>query len=365
MAFLAGYEVAAQTGAAIAGATVKLRAATTGHPNAGSVLATTTTDANGYWTFAGLDYSLLYDVSVEYTVSSTTYTWWYKGYSAWIGGVIPNPVPNLLVNGGFEVWQRGIDFNTLAHNAFGPDRWKATLAGTTTIRVQQEATTIDGWGRYSAKMTVAAWNSRSWINQPVEDFYSIKGRTLTFQARVHCNTASACKIAISDGVSTQESSYHTGNSTWQTLSVTINCSASATALVVYFTFDANCTTYGDNCMLVFGPVAADYVPLHPAMELNRCQRYYELHGGSSSSPVVSLRAGAAENIEIPITFATPKGGTPTMTKSGTWSVTNCAQPTTDRPYVNGYSLAAAATGAGLITYFTDSADDTIAAEYNP
>ena len=49
------------------------------------------------------------------------------------------------------------------------------------------------------------------------------------------------------------------------------------------------TYYVDNAMLVVGSQPADYAPLHPADDLARCLRYYEIIG--DKRPVRPISAG--------------------------------------------------------------------------
>src|SRR5215471_604311 len=85
---------------------------------------------------------------------------------------------SLLVNGGFEVWQRGNGpFST--QNAFGPDRWTTSFAGTDTINSAREAITVDAPSLYAAKITFVLGTGAggSGVFQKVEDHIQLRGRT--------------------------------------------------------------------------------------------------------------------------------------------------------------------------------------------
>src|SRR4051812_49389929 len=64
-------------GAPVVGANVYLRAASAAHPNVSAILSTTTTNADGMWTFTGLVDTADYDVEVAFSGVSR----WYKGVS--------------------------------------------------------------------------------------------------------------------------------------------------------------------------------------------------------------------------------------------------------------------------------------------
>lgn len=66
-----------EDGNALVGATVKVRDAVLTHPNAGTVLATTTTDNNGAWAFTGLT-DVAKDVEVIWGNVGQSHRW-YKG----------------------------------------------------------------------------------------------------------------------------------------------------------------------------------------------------------------------------------------------------------------------------------------------
>lgn len=74
------------SGDALVGATVKARDAILTHPNAGTVLATTTTDNNGAWAFTGLT-DTAKDVEVIWG-NVSQYHKWYKGFTRHGTGVI-------------------------------------------------------------------------------------------------------------------------------------------------------------------------------------------------------------------------------------------------------------------------------------
>lgn len=276
---------------------------------------------------------------------------------------------NLLGNPGFEIWQRGTTFNTIVDAAFSADRWQWTKGGTSAANITQETTTVDSNGHYSCKV-VYTHNTASNLSQKMEDYYGLRGLTVTFTMRVYCNTASAVRLQVSDGVGSTSGSYHTGNSTWQTLTVThtINAAAGNNVFVVV-SFAASCTAYLDNSTLVVGSVSMDYVPLHPADDLARCQRYYWVQNYVSSfgfGSFVGLYAGAgSQGIGPTIYFPQEMMGTPTVTKNGTWTVSNCGQPACSGAGKQGFVITGTSSAAGLTYFVPDSSDDTITAVVNP
>lgn len=269
---------------------------------------------------------------------------------------------NLLTNGGFEVWQRGAGAFT-ANNAYTADRWQLLVGSLSSDSVTQESTTIDSQGRYSLACA-HTHSSASFITQKIEHWHDLRGKTVCFSVRVRQSAASMVRLRLGDGVSPTAGSTTTTTGSFVTLTHTLAVSASATELVATIDFLASGTAYLDNAMLVVGPAPAPYRPLHPQEELARCQRYYEVHGGGTLMHMAGYQA-ASNPSRFFIPFAVPKGGAPTVTKNGTWNVSNCSQPSIVTSNVAGYSIGVTVTALGAFSFNGDSTDDTVTAEWNP
>mgnify|MGYP001587429475 CR=1 FL=1 len=107
-------------------------------------------------------------------------------------------VGNWLKNGDQEIW-------TLTTNA---DNW---LASTVTA-VKNTNTLYLTRGTSSVKLSTAAGYYYQSDTQ-IEDFRHLIGQTVTFKAKVHCNTASCARLGILyDGTNVEYSEYHPGSS---------------------------------------------------------------------------------------------------------------------------------------------------------
>lgn len=150
---------------------------------------------------------------------------------------------NFLRNGSFELWGNG--------TSVAPEGFTFAGAGGTIAR---ESTTFKH-GLYSAKIIRAGANCflyNATAHLPVGITY-YKGRVVTLSAWVYASVASVARLILSDGVGSSYSSYHTGNSTWQLLSVTRTINASATKIQPECTVDtSNATCYFDGMMCVEG-----------------------------------------------------------------------------------------------------------------
>lgn len=269
---------------------------------------------------------------------------------------------NLLVNGGFEVWQRGTGSFT-ANQAYTADRW---LIDGTVLTVTKETTTVDN-SIASLKVVVAAYAGPTiGIGQYLEENKQLYGKTLSFSVRVHQSVASQVSIAIREigvGATTSSTSVTTGS--FVTYTVTRTLGSSFTSINPTINFTGNGTYYLDNAMLVIGPNAAPYEPLHPADDLLRCQRYYEFIGGAAQSVYFRGYHTAGNPLGFTLFWKTTKGGTPTITKIGTWTVGNCAQPAVASPAVNSCQITSTVTASGDAYFTTSSATDGITVEWNP
>jgi hypothetical protein len=120
--------------------------------------------------------------------------------------------------------------------------------------------------------------------------------------------------------------------------------------------------------LVPGAIAYPLNPYPYEQEFARCQRYYEVHGAARRIGRGFVRWGAAGGgCGQSMVFAVPKGGIPTMAKSGTWTVNNCGQPAMSLALTRtGYVMYAAGhCYRRLLAFYADSSDDTFTAEWNP
>jgi hypothetical protein len=237
-----------------------------------------------------------------------------------------SPGPNLLTNGGFEIWQRGTSFAAMANSAYACDRWAFSKGGTSALTVTQEATIVDPASRYSAKL-VYTHNVQSFFFQKLEDFYQLRGLTLTLSVRVRSNTANAVRLFLQDNTGTgTASAFHTGDSTWQTLSCTKVIDGAATFVQALISLEASATIYLDNAMLVIGALPAVYLPLRPADDWARCRRYYEVLGGSDVFEALGRAMCISTTQALGSIIFTPKAIVPTITfgAAANYAVDNAA-----------------------------------------
>lgn len=159
-----------------------------------------------------------------------------------------NPT-NLLVNGNFELWNAGA--------TSAPNGWILNDGA-----VAREATIIR-FGTYSAKLTRSGTDCFLYIDNMHLEKGAVywRGRQVTFSCWVYATVASRARIAIQDTGGVNYSSYHTGDSSWQLLSVTVTVNASTTFLRARLAVDTGDTSaYFDGATVVEGNVPFAFSP---------------------------------------------------------------------------------------------------------
>lgn len=277
---------------------------------------------------------------------------------------------NLLTNGGFEMWQRGAGpFTTASYTA---DRWLIELGGGSTISVARDGAVanVDAGSQFCAAITYTHAVASNLV-QHVEAVQGLRRRQLVFSARVRTSTAAAFRLNLSsDGTAPVAviSSGHTGSGAYETLATAVfTVPADATKLFARLQLQGSGTVTIDNAMLVVGTAPADYAPLHAADDLTRCLRYYEIIGAAAGNDfVVSGHAVAASQLWFhPLVFRVVKASTPTVTKQGTWGVTNCGQPTLSSVSVYGAQMFFQSVAAGHMFIQNNAANTNFTIEANP
>jgi hypothetical protein len=134
---------------------------------------------------------------------------YYTG-SAWVDLIAPAGSGNALINGAFDIWQRGTSIANTGATAYGADRWAlgaGALSNTTISR--QTAVTVGArygmrWGRNSGVTSA----TKHVMSQPLETFNSLqfagKTATLSFNALRGANAPTSLKAVIYYGTGTDQ-----------------------------------------------------------------------------------------------------------------------------------------------------------------
>jgi hypothetical protein len=229
---------------------------------------------------------------------------------------------NVVINGGFDVWQRGTSFSTnnAATAIYTADRWCARALYPNSSAVQtitQESTNIPAGSKFSLKSVVATAavvnNSRMQLCYTVEPAdairYAGKQMMLSMQIKAIQNINQVAVIPTYsttggksfDGtaISTNYFTVTTSGFTTCTVSFTLPSAATLTTsgtigfYLIYTRSSGAAEQVGDGIYLSQVQLEQNYQPTpfeqRPyGVELALCQRYYQRRSGTGSTAYTSL-----------------------------------------------------------------------------
>lgn len=195
--------------------------------------------------------------------------------------------PNLLINGGFDFWQRGTNpFSVGATTTYTADRWAAyAIGGGTATVAKQDAGVLSLTGKYAFLVQAV---------EPLPSFDRSKPYTFSIDLkRDSGNTGVQMGIALKDTISgdwiyQDQINAMIGINEWNRVSITSSGLEQYTAnyLMVYIKVNAPSggTIYARRAKLEQGNVATPYVPRPYGLEKDLCRRYYQKseHGVAST-----------------------------------------------------------------------------------
>jgi hypothetical protein len=235
---------------------------------------------------------------------------------------------NAIINGAFDIWQRGTSGTGSGGTAFTADRWSQFRGGGAAgITVSRQASGLTGF-QYSARVQRDSGNTGTASFYFVQNLESVTSLplaglpvTLSFYARAGANysaTSSTLRATIEtrngtesaywnvgDGVGTtiQATNNATLTTTWQRFTLTANVPSNATQIFPAFKFNPTGTAGANDwfevtgVQLEAGTVATPFRRNAPNIqaEFAACQRYYQvIKTGAANSPTL-FRIRAAQN----------------------------------------------------------------------
>jgi hypothetical protein len=220
---------------------------------------------------------------------------------------------NKIINGGFDIWQRGTSFSAAGYTA---DRWAIVAASGQTVSVTQQAftpgnTIIGQEPTFYARMAWSGTPSGTfWFTQRVEDVRTFAGQqvVLSFWAKASSPT-SVFAPTIEQNFGTGGSSVVTTTasaialtSSWQKFSVIFNIPSISGKTIGTNSYldvrplNGGSTVNGINIDIWGVQVEQNYQPTpfeqRPfAVELQLCQRYYEKSYDIGTAPGTATDSG--------------------------------------------------------------------------
>jgi hypothetical protein len=215
---------------------------------------------------------------------------------------------NAVINGGFDIWQRGTTFTTTGGSAYTADRWwtrTATGGGSVTTSRQATSDTTNlpniqycaRFQRVAANIDTGALNFANMFESVNSIPFAGQKATLSFYARKGANyspTSSVLNYDVVSGTGTDQNvlsytgsvslgfSVATLTTTWQRFTVTVTVPTNSTELSVLYTMTptgvAGAADYFEvtGVQLELGSVATTFSRAGGTIqgELAACQRYY-------------------------------------------------------------------------------------------
>jgi hypothetical protein len=282
----------------------------------------------------------------------------------------PAPTYNLLVNGGFEIWQRGTSFTNVPNGSFspGPDRWNIAGSGSSTHNCSKNTSDVPD-GNASCNITTNFQAGVTTFAQTIAsaefNLPNSSGRVLTASIRIKTSNAGYCQLGIYNGTTWVYAPFATADGSWHTYNISSFCSGTVVYMGVNFATSGSCII--DAAQLVIGHVPGIFVQPSPADELARCLRYYEIIGEMPTSFQRGVYLPATGSESMVIFYKARKAVAPTATKNGTWALSN----TTTQPSLAqvGNDLLAfilgPATAIGMLAVGNNASGNNITLEANP
>jgi hypothetical protein len=238
--------------------------------------------------------------------------------------VAPFGFKNRIINGNFDIWQRGTSFSN-PNDTYTADRFLVVAGGGTTgDTVSQQTftpgqTDVPGEPTYFLRFAVGATSANRVMHHRVEDVRTFAGQTCTLSFYAKASTAHSSSVEFQQNFGsggstavTQSPIAYTMSTSWQKFTFTVTLPSiagktigSSSYLYVAFIRSLPASSVSiDIAQMQFekGPQATafDYRPY--TTELALCQRYYYDTVSTSGSGIASTALVAAAN--FPVTMRT-------------------------------------------------------------
>jgi hypothetical protein len=232
--------------------------------------------------------------------------------------------PNAVINGGFDIWQRGTSFtNPATAGSYTADRWAAFFQGNGTLT--QDTSLVPDNSRFGARITATATSDGNILLQSIETQNAIQfaGKTMTvsgvYAGTVGLNptvsvtfstTVDQTLFNITTSIPATSSSIPTSTGSFQQFTAVFSVPSTARTLRIGLNTGAvvntNFLTFGQ-IQLEAGSAATPFRRNAPSIqaELAACQRYYwRLSNGGVYRPYGTGVAGNTTSAEIIVNHPT-------------------------------------------------------------
>lgn len=241
---------------------------------------------------------------------------------------------NLLINGGFDVWQRGTSFTGLTSGQYVSDMHYVSPEGSSTIDIAKQSNVyVDGLGNVNTcKMTFTTppatilGTDLGYKLEP-EEMRKYIGKTLNLSFYVRASESMDAQVAqyYSTGITEQNHVYSITTS-WQRISCQLTLSSSTTFTAAFWFLQylrintvgmsVNSWVEVAGVQMEVGDIATDFEPTSYGEELTKCRRYFQVIEGAPGT------AASATTAQIIVEHYGMRVQ-PTVSASAPLKVTNC------------------------------------------
>lgn len=263
----------------------------------------------------------------------------------------PTSHRNIVINGAFDIWQRGTSFTSVSP-FYCADRWQMTRAGAVAGGTFSRQLAGVGVPSYSCARlsrdsgnasTAALWLATSFETQRIAELRN-EYVTISFWARAGANAlftgltatlqyGTGTDGSVATGSFTAQAAAFSASQTlttsWQLFTITGLVPANATQLGVWLSYTPTGTAGAADYVeitavqLEKGQFATPFERQQIQMTLAQCQRYFARFGGSTGTGYSYLGTGlttGASLARVGISLPVPMRGSPTVAFSTTTAV---------------------------------------------
>jgi len=262
-----------------------------------------------------------------------------KGY---VDGLPLHGFRNKIINGNFDIWQRGVSFTATGYTA---DRWRLALGTSAAVTLTREAFALAGLTgepQYSLKLNrTTTGDTATTLDQRIEGVRTLANKTVTvsFYAKASADfDLDAAMVQFfgttgspSADVSTSLGSFSLTTS-WQRFTKTVDIPSITgktlgdvidNCLILRYSMATAASTKSfelSQVQVEEGAVATPFEQRPIGLELSLCQRYYYRISASASAPWTIFSVGfipSAAIIVCNVTFPVSMRIIPTLVTTGT------------------------------------------------
>jgi hypothetical protein len=245
---------------------------------------------------------------------------------------------NLIINGGFDVWQRGTSFSNV-NNVYTADRMYVVAGGGTTgDNVTRQSftvgqTDVPGEPTYYFRFTAGSTSSNKVVHHKIEDVRTGAGQTVTLSFWGKASTAYSSTIELGQNFGSGGSSQvvpaaqsYSLTTSWQKFTFnivlpSISGKTIGTSSYLYIAFirslpASNVDIDIAQMKLEVGSVATPFEHRSYGEELALCQRYFrKVVDGADTATFMNFHAWSANECIGALNLGGPMRATPTMSVS--------------------------------------------------